>query len=657
MSDAKDNKKGEHPEPVPDRVSSPDAQAARAAGAGDMASVEKQRTNASDGSLRRYNPENLAAQQHSIELVYEGRTASRTEKKTERELLREMANKPENSTTQDLEGIAKDKSLPEDKRVLAEMIQEMRTQSKALGAPTDALDAYAREALQAELLAKSQTQLPQNDEQDACGSFSYTDAKKGMTIGSHTYASDQLLAQIDTSNGVVSDATNARVSDSKVESTPLQGYVSKPDPWEELAALPNKTQAEVIITAIQAYAENWGREQVDRQFGALIGATEGVGQILQDMATVTDFAHACLSGDEKTAADMGAKFGETIGQMLVAGVNVFTLSDQYLQSVGAEGDWAKPAKDLVKLGLYLDQKWSEIPPKEQERLKYRFVVEAAGNAAMPASSVAVFKAGKFSQVLPNMAKIFSQSATELKQIPADIARCKASFNRLFKNAFGPKLVTSEGVQVGLGDAEELYMMSKADSLSGGIKPSDMRKAHSKAEAGTAKEVCNPLFALDGIDPSKGFETTMRMREKLRAACDQMGIDIDTKNIAFAEVDIPGKPKILIAINGEKSPPGTVPRPKDPKFKTIPDGAMPRDRDSEYKILEEIARDIPKKTTGTIRLFTEQSPCEPSCREAIAQFRKKFKKIDLKTTWAFQDKNERIWAVFEEIERNAAKNAN
>lgn len=73
MADTKETERAQHLEPVPVRVSSPDAQAARTAGAGDMASLEKQRINLSDGSLRRYSPENLASQEHSIELVYEGR--------------------------------------------------------------------------------------------------------------------------------------------------------------------------------------------------------------------------------------------------------------------------------------------------------------------------------------------------------------------------------------------------------------------------------------------------------------------------------------------------------------------------------------------------------------------------------------------------------
>jgi len=69
MSDAKASEKGDRQDRSPDRVTAPDAQEARVAGAADMASAEKSRTNASDGSLRKYSADHIAAQEASIELV------------------------------------------------------------------------------------------------------------------------------------------------------------------------------------------------------------------------------------------------------------------------------------------------------------------------------------------------------------------------------------------------------------------------------------------------------------------------------------------------------------------------------------------------------------------------------------------------------------
>ncbi|GEM_PF-5007962 len=83
--------------------------------------------------------------------------------------------------------------------------------------------------------------------------------------------------------------------------------------------------------------------------------------------------------------------------------------------------------------------------------------------------------------------------------------------------------------------------------------------------------------------------------------------------------------------------------------------MPRDRDSEYKILERVAEKLQTDAVGEIRLFSEQKPCDPSCQYVIKKFQEKFPGIKIKTTWAFETKDEREWAVFEEIEKYAARN--
>lgn len=595
MSDAKASEKGDRQDRAPDRITTPDAQEARVAGADDMASIEKQRTNASDGSLRRFSSEQIAAQEHSIELVYEGRTASRTEKKTERELLREMANKPENVNTQGLESIAKDQSLPEDKRALAGMIQEMRTQSKALGTPTDALDAYAREALQAELLAKSKTQLPQNVDQEDCGSFSYTDAKKGMTIGSRAYNADQLLAQGNLQNPVVTDATNARATDVTREKTLLYGHVSEPDTWDKVAALPEKTQAEIILTAIRANAEHWGREQAQRTIGSLMGTTEGVGQILQDMATITDFNHACLTGDKETAAKMGEAFGESFGRMLVGGVNILKISDDYLQDLGAQGDWTKPVKDLTRLNQVLNTAWDELPPMEQERLKSRFITEFAANALMPETSVRLLKAGKFTEVLPNMVKIAKRCGAELKELPGDINKTGHEFRDLFTAMFGKEPVLADGPALNAAMDQAKPGQDNVMMMVGKVKSHDFVKN------------------LDGLD----------------RICDlrlEHGVS-NNRNIAYAEVHVPGKQSDLVAISGKHSPSGTVEQPHQRKFVTKPKGRMPTKDDSEVKILEYVANDLDKDATGTIHLYSEREPCA-SCERVIKSFRDQFKNISV-----------------------------
>ncbi len=168
-----------------------------------------------------------------------------------------------------------------------------------------------------------------------------------IAIESKTFPADQVIAQANIQSPVVSDATNAKATDVVKERTLLYGHVSEPEVWDKVAKLPEKTQSEVILTAVRARVEHWAREEVDRKIGALIGITEGIETILEDMATITDFNHACLSGDKETAAKMGAEFGDSIGRMLVGGVNALRLADNYLQDLGAQGDNSGTTLELL----------------------------------------------------------------------------------------------------------------------------------------------------------------------------------------------------------------------------------------------------------------------------------------------------------------------
>lgn len=202
-------------------------------------------------------------------------------------------------------------------------------------------------------------------------------------------------------------------------------------------------------------------------------------------------------------------------------------------------------------------------------------------------------------------------------------------------------------------------MNKADDLetnSSGGEPKPSRQSVDAAREKTVIEKGEKIqIALDGIAPQEGFSQTMEVRNELREVCKAMKIDIDKKNIAYAEIEIAGQTSKIVGVNGSKAPAGTAGIPSNPKFETISDGAMPRDRDSEYKILERVAEKLKPDAVGEIRLFSEQKPCDPSCQYVIKKFQEKFPGIKIKTTWAFETKDEREWAVFEEIEKYAVRN--
>ncbi|MBK7841835.1 MAG: hypothetical protein IPJ49_29990 [Candidatus Obscuribacter sp.] len=212
MSDEKEDKPEQRPQKQAEQwFKSPDVTDAQTSSANQIAKIESTRTNASDGSLRRYIPHD---QEQSIEIDFGDKTISRQNKLTERQALLEKAELPENSTTIELDSITKDQNLPEDKRALASNLQEMRTASKALGLNTDSLDAFVKESLGKAIETTNSIEAP------------------AMSIGGQKYSPGELLASANITPDVVTDATNAKATPSKETLQPptptvLHGSVSR----------------------------------------------------------------------------------------------------------------------------------------------------------------------------------------------------------------------------------------------------------------------------------------------------------------------------------------------------------------------------------------------------------------------------------------------
>jgi hypothetical protein len=212
MSDNKDDKPEQPAQKQAEQwFKSPDVADAQTSSANQIAKIESTRTNASDGSLRRYVPHD---QEQSIEIDFGDKTVSRQNKLTERHALLAQAELPENSTTTELDSITKDQNLPEEKRALASNIQEMRTASKALGLNTESLDAFVKESLSKATETTGANEAP------------------GMTIAGHKYSAGELLASANISPEVVTDATNATTTKPKDTLQPptptvLHGSVSR----------------------------------------------------------------------------------------------------------------------------------------------------------------------------------------------------------------------------------------------------------------------------------------------------------------------------------------------------------------------------------------------------------------------------------------------
>ncbi len=313
----------------------------------------------------------------------------------------------------------------------------------------------------------------------------------------------------------LTEASLKKTADDSSESTDSQTILKKlfgqveerkaqqtiPDGWLEagrrIAELPAETQLEVIGTGLMAGHEQYLAEEREKAWGRLIGTTEGLGAAAVNLATIAEFTCDVIAGNKARAEERGGQFGKALGETLVSGIQLFSAADQYLFNVGYFGEYGKPFKDLADFGGALNERWSQIPPREQERIKYKLITEMAADGFIGAGGArAIGKAKTFTEVLDAVAieakaagkgsidavkGVGKQVATDLNGMRQDVATAGGHVTRyiddLVWDLTAPEMALPGGGKIKfpreLGRPADKpvthVLMSKADDVSGSGK--------------------------------------------------------------------------------------------------------------------------------------------------------------------------------------------
>ncbi len=193
---------------------------------------------------------------------------------------------------------------------------------------------------------------------------------------------------------------------------------TSPQNWfeamQQISELPVQKQFEVIGTALSDGFKQYSYEERERTLGQMIGTVQGVGDVLQFYATISDFANDILFRREDKLQERGAKFGEALANTYVGGVALFNLAYDYCYNIGFEGDYYKPFRDVVTVANAIDNKWKALPPLEQERIKAQLVANLLTDGVVTARG-----AQAISQ-LPKMTQILDAVALETKAAGAAV---------------------------------------------------------------------------------------------------------------------------------------------------------------------------------------------------------------------------------------------
>lgn len=207
--------------------------------------------------------------------------------------------------------------------------------------------------------------------------------------------------------------------------------------FSKLGKLPLDKQISVLSAGFAAGYEQYQHDEHERYWGRLIGSVEGVGSAFASVATVVDFGGAILWNDKKVAGEIAERFGKDLGTATFEGIRLFAAADKCLFDTGASGDYSLPFRQIMAAGTALNEQWAALPPREQERIKYRLITECAADVAMGAGGAqAVGKAKTFTGVLDAMAQ------HALHHGPEAFERSKRALSASIREFFTPDCSSS-----------------------------------------------------------------------------------------------------------------------------------------------------------------------------------------------------------------------
>ena len=279
-------------------------------------------------------------------------------------------------------------------------------------------------------------------------------------------------------------------------------------------------QLQIIGSGLMAGIEQYQHDERERAWGQSIGTVQGTGEVLQGLAKIADFGAACILGDNERAGKMGEEFGTALGQTIVGGVRLCQAADQYLYNIGYTGDYAKPFRDVAAAGQKLDEQWSKLPPREQERIKAKLVTEMLESGAIGAGGAsAIQKTSKFTEILDTI-------AVEAKQLHAAansaIKKATKAVSAAVDDLMQPAGDTGMGVKMPIPKDplkdETKMLMSKSDDVEGkGLRRGERKESSDRMPPRKMKlEIEEAIKALDQplVDILKEKKVHIEIVEKL-----------------------------------------------------------------------------------------------------------------------------------------------
>lgn len=365
-------------------LKSSDAQDLRNAGSAELATVAQTRTNASDGSLRRFSGIDLDAQSESIEIDFGDRVVSRKSPGSEQAKPAfevQPVLKPQVEEELTAVALSLDATAPsEELKAVALSLDDARSSSGMKPIELQAVAYSLNEPLQGatNVDVHPRGAKPPHTAQGASHSAAHSTDQPAVhtlevqaRIISPQDSSMQEAAAPEKQTLVLRGSVEENVERPAIASGPennIEGWMKAAD---QLAKLPLDQQLQLLSYVSTAAGDTARRVVIEGTIGAIVGPTEAVGHFLENLAHTTDFVGAILKNDKAAAAEYGDKFGSSLAKAVVNGRDFIFGTGNYLGSLGEAssfGDNTKILRDADNLMRQLDREWAQLPVKEQTRI-------------------------------------------------------------------------------------------------------------------------------------------------------------------------------------------------------------------------------------------------------------------------------------------------
>ncbi|MBX3150423.1 hypothetical protein KF728_09765 [Candidatus Obscuribacterales bacterium] len=195
----------------------------------------------------------------------------------------------------------------------------------------------------------------------------------------------------------------------------LYNAQTKSNPWESFQRL-NPNQRNEVIKAF-AHGSTVGQNEYEKTIQKVSdsipkGFANVFKGIFDGLQATGKFVHDVYL-DHDAAVTTGAKVGEHIGQMLVAGIKLGDFAKTYAYEVQISGDAAKPIRDLALVGYALNEHWDTMPIQEKTE-RGAELIAGIGIAGLADKWNALAKSGKLVDALDGIAESIIDKSPSIK---------------------------------------------------------------------------------------------------------------------------------------------------------------------------------------------------------------------------------------------------